>query len=332
MRQTMSERHTSGLEPGQMWLTRKTVDRRIEFRGHGLHGGQPALLQVLPAPAGHGIVFVRSDLPVGEGRIEARYDLVSDTRLCTRLTNEFGASVSTIEHLMAALAGAGVSDALIRIDGAEVPILDGSAQPFTQGLARVGLRALPMAVRGMRILEPVSVVDGDRVAELRPSPGGPAMSLDLEFEIDFDDAAIGRQKYAMSLSPDGFAAELADCRTFCKLAEVEGLRKIGLAQGGGLENAIVVDQGRVLNPEGLRRPDEFVRHKMLDAVGDLALAGSPILGRYVGKRAGHEMTNRLLHALFAAPDCWEWAEAIPTAALPTRRRMTVEGNRTALAV
>ncbi|MEM7506287.1 MAG: UDP-3-O-acyl-N-acetylglucosamine deacetylase [Pseudomonadota bacterium] len=283
---------------------RRTVNEQLEFRGTGLHGGQAAILQIVPAPAGTGIVFIRSDLPVDEARIPARYDLVNDTRLCTKLTNAHGASVSTIEHLMAALAGTGVHDVVIRVDGPEVPILDGSSLPFVRDILRVGLKDVGIPLDCIRVLKPIEVESNGRVARLVP-----AKRTEISFTIDFDDPAIGRQSLALALGEDAFVAELAECRTFCLLSEVEALRQAGLARGGGLENAIVVDRGRVLNPEGLRRADEFVRHKILDAVGDLALAGAPIIGRYEGERSGHEMTNLLLRALFAAPDSWEWAEA-----------------------
>ncbi|MEM8697962.1 MAG: UDP-3-O-acyl-N-acetylglucosamine deacetylase, partial [Pseudomonadota bacterium] len=241
-------------------------------------------------------------------------------------------SVSTVEHLMAALAGAGVSDALILIDGPEVPILDGSSLLFTRALARAGLRRLTVKQPAIRVLKPVVVEDGGRTARLLPLADDAISSLEVTFEIRFDDPAIGQQKYGLRITPDAFAEELAECRTFCHLAEVEGLRKIGLARGGGLDNAIVVDRGRVLNPEGLRRPDEFVRHKMLDAVGDLALAGAPIIGRYEGVLAGHEMTNRLLHALFEAEESWEWVDHQPLIRTARRPYTLRPGEGAALAV
>ncbi|MEM8792236.1 MAG: UDP-3-O-acyl-N-acetylglucosamine deacetylase [Pseudomonadota bacterium] len=281
----------------------RTLAKPVLFEGTGLHGGQKASAKVCPAEPGHGIWFMRTDLPCSDGMIEARYDLVSDTRLCTRLTNVEGASVSTIEHLMAALFGCGVSDALVRIDGPEIPILDGSAMPFVTKFRKVGMTASPGERRGIKITRPIVVENEGRKAALMPS-AVPAISV----VISFADPAIGTQSLHLDLNTGGFASELADCRTFCLLSDVEALRRIGLARGGGLENAIVVDKGRVLNPEGLRRPDEFVRHKMLDAVGDLALAGAPIIGRYEGELIGHEMTNRLLHALFSTPTSWEWCD------------------------
>ena len=281
---------------GQVEMHR-TLAKPVEFSGTGLHGGQAVKMVVKPADAGDGIVFWRTDVP--NGRIPARYDLVTDTLLCTRLSNEFGVAVGTVEHLMAALAGCGISDAEIVLDGPEVPIMDGSSLAFVNAFAQVGTIDLGVPREAIRILRPVSVRLGDRVAELTP-----ADQFEMSFHIEFEDRAIGVQNHRMTLVNGAFVDELSDCRTFGRLAEVEQLRAAGLARGGNLTNAIVVDEGRVLNPEGLRRPDEFVRHKMLDAVGDLALAGAPIIGRYTAEKAGHEMTNLLLRELFARPEAW----------------------------
>lgn len=283
----------------------RTISEPVSFTGVGLHGGQSARLVLMPAAAGSGITFVRSDVDAAVSSIPARFDLVTDTRLCTKLSNDDGVSVSTVEHLMAALAGCGVSDVVAWIDGPEVPILDGSSLPFVQEMIRVGIRDLGDSRRAIRILKPISVESEGRVATLKPCD-----RTEIAVTIRFDDAAIGEQAYEMALEGTRFAAEVSNCRTFCMLSDVEQLRKIGLARGGGLENAIVVDKGRVLNPEGLRRADEFVRHKVLDAIGDLALAGAPIIGRYEGVLSGHEMTNLLLRTLFRAPPgTWEWTDA-----------------------
>lgn len=284
-----------------------TVKTGLEFRGQGLHSGRPVRMRILPASANYGIWFKRTDLRDGDPMIPARHDAVIDTRLCTVLGNRDGARVGTVEHVMAALAGAGVDNALIELDGPEVPIMDGSSRAFAEAIAAAGLARVAAERRRIRVLEPVEVIDGDRLARLEPADG-----FEIDFEIDFPDAAIGRQAARLRLAPGAFGRELADCRTFCRAAEVTAMRAAGLALGGGLDNAVVVDGDRVLNPEGLRRTDEFVRHKMLDAVGDLALAGAPILGRYVGRRAGHEMTARLLAALFARPLAWR-AESAETA-------------------
>jgi UDP-3-O-[3-hydroxymyristoyl] N-acetylglucosamine deacetylase len=214
---------------------------------------------------------------------------------------------------MAALAGCGIQNALIEIDGPEVPILDGSAARFVTGFLKRGLRGLNVPVRAIEILEPVEVADGEARARLAP-----AAMLEIEFHIDFRDAAIGRQDKRLSMSNGAFVRELADSRTFCRQADVDEMRRNGRALGGSVLNAVVVDGDRVLTPGGLRHRDEPVRHKMLDALGDLALAGAPILGSYLGYRAGHALTNRLLHALFARPQAWRMqiVDAATDARLP----------------
>jgi UDP-3-O-[3-hydroxymyristoyl] N-acetylglucosamine deacetylase len=265
-----------------------------------------------PATSG-GIRFRRVDVTDRDNLIAARWDRVTDTRLCTLLSNEAGVSVGTVEHLMAALAGTGVTHALVEIDGPEVPIMDGSALRFVRAILRAGLAPLPGPLTAIRILKPVRFAEGDVSAGLVPAP-----TLSIDFTIDFADAAIGRQDRQLSMVNGAFVHELADCRTFCRRQDVEFMQANGLALGGSLDNAVVVDGDRVLNPGGLRRSDEFVRHKMLDALGDLALAGAPILGAYRGIRAGHGATNRLLRTLFATPDAFEYVtlDAEAAAMLP----------------
>lgn len=277
--------------------------RAAVFEGIGLHSGQRAKLTVHPAPLGQGVLFRRLDLPLGQGDIPALWNFVRESKLCTLIANSAGASVSTIEHLMAALAGCALNDALIEIDGPEVPILDGSAAPFVRGFLDAGLENLAQPVRALRILAPVAVRDGAAEARLEP-----AESFEIDFRITFPDAAIGDQSLHLNLSNGTFVRELAASRTFCRQSDVEAMRARGLARGGSLENAVVVEGARVLSPGGLRHDDEPVRHKMLDALGDLALAGGPILGRYTGIRAGHALTNRLLRALFAEENAYEWVE------------------------
>lgn len=275
-----------------------TVRQDIAFVGTGLHSGRPVRMVVRPAATG-GIRFRRTDVTDRDNIVPARYDLVSDTTLNTRLTNAAGVSVQTAEHIMAALAGTGVWNAVIDIDGPEVPIMDGSARRFVQKIIAAGLRHLPGPMRAIRVLQPVRVFQDNAWAELAPAP-----ALRIAFEIDFEEAAIGRQLHALDMVNGTFVRELADCRTFCRRSDVEAMQAHGLALGGSLDNAIVVDGGEVLNPEGLRRPDEFVRHKMLDALGDLALAGAPVIGSYRGVRAGHGVTNALLRRLFATHGAW----------------------------
>jgi UDP-3-O-[3-hydroxymyristoyl] N-acetylglucosamine deacetylase len=277
-----------------------TLKRDVSFVGMGLHSGRPARLLLRPAVQG-GIRFRRVDVTDRDNVIPARYDRVSDTTLCTLLSNEAGVSVSTVEHLMAALAGTGVTHAEIEIDGPEVPIMDGSALRFAQAILKAGLRPLDGAARAIRVLKPVRLEEkGGVAAELLPAP-----ELSIAFEIDFAEAAISRQAKTLTMTNGAFLRELADCRTFCRRVDVEMMQARGLALGGSLDNAIVVDGAEILNPGGLRRADEFVRHKMLDALGDLALAGAPILAAYVGVRAGHGVTNRLLRKLFATEGAWE---------------------------
>ncbi len=275
-----------------------TLKSEASLVGMGLHSGRPARMVLRPARVG-GIRFRRTDVTDRDNVIPARYDLVTDTTLCTRLGNAAGVSVSTVEHLMAAFAGAGVTHALVDIDGPEVPIMDGSSQRFAREILRAGVAPINRETVALRVLKPVRVTEGDAWAELSP-----ADELSIDFEIDFDDAAIGRQAKRLSMRNGAFVHELADCRTFCRRADVEAMQAAGLALGGTLDNAIVVDGAEVLNPGGLRRRDEFVRHKMLDALGDLALAGAPILGAYRASKAGHGLTNRLLRALLADVTAW----------------------------
>ncbi|WP_394154015.1 UDP-3-O-acyl-N-acetylglucosamine deacetylase [Loktanella salsilacus] len=275
-----------------------TLQSDLSFNGVGLHSGRPARLTLRPAPANTGIVFVRTDA-AGQGRrLPALWNHVEVSPLNTRLT-QGDVSVSTIEHLMAALSGCGVHNAIIEIDGPEVPIMDGSSAAFVRGIVSTGLTRLSAPLLAIEILDVVRASHGDAWATLRP-----ATSLQIDFEIDFADAAIGHQQKTLNMANGSFVRELCDSRTFCRNADVEYMRAHGLALGGTLENAVVVDGSDVLTPGGLRHKDEAVRHKMLDALGDLYTAGRPILGRYTGHKAGHNLTNALLHALFANPDAW----------------------------
>ncbi len=259
---------------------------------------------VRPASANFGIWFKRVDLSGCNTMIAAQWDQVVLSRLCTLIRNADGVEVSTIEHIMAALAGCAVHNALIEIDGPEVPILDGSAVPFVQGLLARGLIEQMAPVRAIRILKPVEVREGDAIARLEP-----AEMLEIIFQIDFVDRAIGRQIKSLNLSNGAFVRELSDSRTFCRQSDVEAMQANGLALGGlPGENAVVFDGDHVLSPGGLRHADEPVRHKMLDAMGDLYLAGGPVLGRYTGIRAGHALTNKLLRALFCDPSAWQMVE------------------------
>ncbi len=275
-----------------------TLQTAAVFTGRGLHSGAAVVMTVRPAPADHGIWFRRTDVATAVD-VPARWDAVVPSKLCTLVANGAGTSVSTIEHVMAALAGCAIHNAVIDIDGPEVPILDGSAAPFVDGFLTAGIMAQGVPVRAVRVLRTVEVRDGDAYARLEP-----ADMLEIDFSIEFAEAAIGRQEKSLNMSNGAFVRELSDSRTFCRNADVTLMRERGLALGGTLENAVVFEGDRVLSPGGLRYADEPVRHKMLDALGDLALAGAPILGRYTGVRAGHAMTNRLLRILFATPGAW----------------------------
>lgn len=289
-----------------------TLKSAIDCVGIGLHSGRRVRLALLPAPAGSGIVFRRTDL----GRdIPADYRHVADTRLCTLLglADDPAVRVGTVEHVMAALIGAGVHNAVVALDGLEVPILDGSADGFLFLIDCAGIAAQDEMAACIEVLRRVRVADGDAFAELRPA----AFGLDMALSIAFDAAAIGRQALTLRLTPETFRAELARARTFTVAGDVEQLRAAGLALGGSLDNAVVVDGARVLNPGGLRMADEFVRHKLLDAVGDLALAGAPLRGRFVAHRSGHALNNRLLRALFA--DAANWRLAPPPVPVVARR-------------
>lgn len=273
-----------------------SINSAVTFNGHGLHSGVAVRMVVRPAPADFGIWFRRTDLKQGNTMIPALWDAVVPSRLCTLIANDDGASVSTIEHIMAALAGLAISNALIEIDGPEVPILDGSAAPFVTSLLNCGIVEQAAPSRAIRVLKTVEVRDGMALARLEP-----AEMLEIHFRIDFADSAIGKQSRKLNMSNGAFVRELSDSRTFCSQSDVDALRARGLALGGTLHNAVVFDGDRILSPGGLRYRDEPVRHKMLDALGDLSLAGAPLLARYTGIRAGHALTNRLLRLLFATP-------------------------------
>jgi len=283
---------------------RRTLRSRIGFVGIGLHSGRRIRGCLAPGVSGEGIVFLRTDLGIS---IPARHDQVVDTRLCTVLGEELGegARIGTVEHVMAALCAHGVDDALVELDGPEVPIFDGSAEPFQFLIDCAGIVTHPGMARSIEVLKTVRVVEGEGPdaawAELRPADGA---YFEAELSIEFTAPAIGRQWASLRLSPAAFRGELAGARTFALAGDVARLRQAGLALGGSLDNAVVVDGAKVLNPGGLRTPDEFVRHKLLDVVGDLGLAGAPLNAKFVGHRTGHALNNRLLSALFADRSAW----------------------------
>ncbi len=283
---------------------RRTLKSRIGCVGVGLHTGRRVSMTLAPAPAGTGILFRRTDLGVA---VPARYDRVVDTRLCTALAAAEAPQVriGTVEHVMAALAGLGVTDAVIELDGPEVPILDGSAAPFVFLIDCAGTVGLGLPAPVIEVLRPVRVEEGEAFAELLPAttPG-----FEAHLGIAFPATAIGEQALRLRVTPATFRGALADSRTFTLAEDIARLRAAGLAQGGSLANAVVVDGPLVLNPGGLRRPDEFVRHKLLDVVGDLALAGAALSARFNGFRSGHALNNRLLRTLLADRGAWRLVE------------------------
>jgi len=272
----------------------------VIFAGVGLHTGSHVRVAMRPAPVDAGIVFVRTDVQDRDNRVPVKPDAVCQTQLGTVINNAADVRVSTIEHLMAALAALAIDNCVVELDGPEVPIMDGSSEPFIQILDRAGRRKQEAARRYIEILHPVVVEEGGgKFASLSPSD-----RFEVAFEIAFDSKAIGRQRVDLTLDEESFRAELSNCRTFGFVRDVEALRAIGLARGGSMDNAVVIDGDRVLNPEGLRRPDEFVRHKALDAVGDLYVLGAPIIGRFEGVLAGHGLNNAVVRALMANPRAW----------------------------
>ncbi len=281
-------------------ISQHTLKSIAHVTGVGLHSGEKVQLWLRPAAPDSGIVFHRVDLdpPVS---IPASPEAVRETRLCTGLERD-GVRIATVEHLMSALAGLGVDNVHIDVDGPEIPIMDGSAAPFVMMMLEAGLEAQPAPRRFLKVLKPVEVREGDKWVRLEPYLG-----FRLEFSIAFDHPAISasQTRAVVDLSEHAYPRFVARARTFGFVHEVELLRELGLAQGGSLDNAIVLDEYRILNPEGLRFPDEFVRHKILAAIGDLYLAGHPLLARYVAHKSGHALNNQLLRALMADRSAWE---------------------------
>lgn len=284
-----------------------TLARPVIIAGVGVHSGARSRMVMRPAEPGTGIVFIRTDLN-GETEIPARGDHVSETKLGTTLSNAAGASVAVVEHLLAACAGMGLDNARIDIDGPEVPIMDGSSAVFCQLMARAGLKEQGALRRRIRILDTVELRHGEKWARLSPSTD---RCLTLHARIDFESRAIGVQEMAIRLRPGLFARDLAFARTFGFARDVDMLKSMGLARGGSLDNAVVIDGDEIVNPEGLRADDEFIRHKMLDAVGDLFLAGGQIAGRYEANQPGHALNNELVRALLDAPEAWCWESDSP---------------------
>lgn len=288
----------------------KTTVAPAIIAGVGVHTGDRVRLAVRPAPAGTGIVFVRTDIKDRDNRIPVSGEAVVDARLNTMIQNASGVRLSTIEHLMAAFSALGVSNAVVEVDGPELPILDGSALPFVKLLDRAGFRRQQSPVRYIEILEPIRVQDGDKTAALLPCD-----RFEMRFEIDFDTPVIGNQVVDFVVDEETFRNEIMAARTFGFAHEVEALRRAGLARGGSLENAVVIDGDQILNPGGLRMECEFVKHKALDAIGDLYVLGAPLLGRYEGVKAGHAINNLLVRELLATPQAWQEVTRVPQLAM-----------------
>jgi len=283
-----------------------TLADQITLSGIGVHSGKPASITLYPADSGTGIVFSRCDLADESGEIPALWDKVTSTSLCTVLGDPANGGVSTVEHLMAALYGLGVDNAIVEIDGPEMPIMDGSSVVFVEAIRQTGLRDLDRGRRYLKVKKAVRVDNGSAWCELKPYDG-----CRFDITIDFDTPLIGRQSFVADMTPDVFANELARARTFGYVKDVEQLWKMGFALGSSLDNSVAIGEDRILNPEGTRWPDEFARHKALDAVGDLALAGLPIIGLYRSFKGGHGMNNAILKKLFldGGADAYEIVEA-----------------------
>ena len=274
-------------------LNQKTIKAPIEFEGITLHKGKIAKVKILPAKPNSGIVFKRIDIK-GDNLIEANFLNVSDATLCTTLTNKSGVSVSTVEHLIAALYGKGVDNALIEIDNDEVPIIDGSSKFFVEKIDSVGLENSDKSIKIIKILKKISLKDGSKTISMEPTK----TSLEIDFEIKFNNAVIKNQRNIINVYETDLT-DIFNSRTFCLYEDVEKLKKMNLAKGGSLENAIVVKNDKILNDGGLRNKKEFVNHKILDCMGDLYLSGHKIVGKLICSQGGHKLTNQLLRKIFS---------------------------------
>jgi len=280
-------------------IPQRTLNHSIRCSGIGLHSGKKIQLVLHPANEDSGITFSRSDLDI---TIPAKAENVTDTRLCTTI-GQGEANISTVEHLLSALAGLGIDNAHIEVSGPEVPVMDGSSAPFVFLIQCAGIQEQKKAKKVMRVLKKVEVKEGDKRCSLHPSTG-----FKISYLLDYDHPLLRQRKVSIDFSRQAYTREVSRARTFGFLHEIESLQKAGLALGGSLENAIVLDQYRVMNETGLRYDDECVRHKILDTLGDLSLAGLPIVGAFEGERTGHEMNHKLVTALLADPSAWKIEE------------------------
>ena len=295
-------------------IFQRTVQKMVKTTGVGLHSGNKVTLTIKPAPINSGIKLVRTDLEPAVV-IPAIADQVRETTMCTALVNDEGVRISTIEHLFAALAGLGIDNAIIEVDAPEIPIMDGSASPWVFLLQTAGIEQQRAAKKYLRIKRTVRVEDGDKWAELRPFEG-----FRVNFAIDFAHPEIARsqQHMVMDFSTDAFVKDISRARTFGFMRDIEYLRANNLALGGSMENAVVLDEYRVLNPDGLRYEDEFVKHKILDAFGDLYVSGHAILGEFCAYKTGHALNNQLVRAMLAQEDAWELVSFDNEAEVPVR--------------
>jgi UDP-3-O-[3-hydroxymyristoyl] N-acetylglucosamine deacetylase len=291
-------------------IKQKTLKTEICCTGIALHSGRKTSLTLKPANEDFGIRICRTDLVNGAREIVVNWRNVIDTRLATTVGNDHGANVSTIEHLMSALAGCEIDNVLIEVDGPEIPIMDGSAAPFVFLIECAGIQEQEAGRRAIKILKEVTVGDENKTLSISPSD-----EFSVDFQIDFDNTVIVRQHRAFQYDDSGFKSQIARARTFGFEHEVDALRNAGLALGGSLDNAVVIADDRILNEGGLRYEDEFVRHKILDCIGDLYLAGGPIIGSVHADRSGHELNHHLLEAIFADDSAWTWIDDAASAAI-----------------
>jgi len=292
---------TNNNDATQIPFFQHTLKDSFTCVSRGLHTGLKIVMRVTPAEADTGIVFARRDINSRRFEIAANWQNVSDTRLSTTIANKSGIRVSTIEHLMAALYACGIDNARILVDGPEVPIMDGSATPFVTLINQVGKIQQNAERRAIIIKQAISVTKGDKFAGFLPSP-----IPWIDFEIDFDNSPIGKQKFSAPIYRDTFEHDLAPARTFGFKEQINTLHKLGLAQGGSLHNAILIDNDQIVNEDGLRFENEFVRHKIVDSIGDLALIGARIIGQFTGIRSGHELNHALIQKLMANEHAWQF--------------------------
>ncbi len=284
------------------FFLQKTLSQAVHVSGTGVHSGKQTHLNIKPAPENHGIKFRRIDLP-GTQDIQALYKLVVDTSLATVLGTN-GAIVSTIEHLMAAFAGLGIDNALVEVDDYEIPIMDGSAGIFTRLFKSAGMKEQTAPKHFLIVKKPIQVMDNDKSVIVHPEP-----CFKITCRIDFDHPLIGRQEITFDRDKDDFEQDISRARTFGFIRDIELLKKFSLGKGGSLDNAIIIDKDKLLNKEGLRYPDEFVRHKLLDSLGDFSLLGMPIQGHIITQKSGHTLNHLFIEKFLDNKDAWETGPA-----------------------